>query len=151
MRDAQRTTPEEAQVMSRSTRGAWLRAAASLAVIAVLTAGLAAACGGASGPAGLLEGKVTLGPITPVEQVGGPPNTRPYAATVDVETPEGDVVRTVEWGDDGTFSVRLAAGSYRLVPRSPRGRPFPHAEPLDATVVAGKTTTVEIAYDSGIR
>jgi len=47
--------------------------------------------------------------------------------------------------------VRLAAGSYRLVPRSPEGRPFPHAAPLDATVVAGKTTTVEIAYDSGIR
>ena len=137
--------------MSRSTRGAWLRAAAAFAVIAVLTAGLAAACGGASGPAGLLEGKVTLGPITPVEQVGGPPNTRPYAATVDVETPEGDVGRTVESGNDGTFSVRLAAGSYRLVPRSPEDRPFPHAAPLDATVVAGKTTTVEIAYDSGIR
>jgi len=137
--------------MSRSTRGAWLRAAASLAVIAVLTAGLAAACGGASGPAGLLEGKVTLGPITPVEQVGGPPNTRPYAATVDVATPAGNVVKTLESGNDGTFSVRLAAGSYRLVPRSPEDRPFPHAAPLDATVVAGKTTTVEIAYDSGIR
>jgi len=137
--------------MSESSRGAWLRAASALAVIAVLTAGLAAACGGASGPTGLLEGRVTLGPITPVEQVGGPPNNRPYAATVDVETPEGDVVKTVESGDDGTFSVRLAAGTYRLVPRAPEDRPFPLAAPLDATVVAGKTTTVEIAYDSGIR
>ena len=134
--------------MNRRTRGAWLRAAA---VVAVVTAGLAAACGGASGPIGLLEGKVTQGPITPVEQVGGGPNTRPYDATVDVQTPEGDVVKTVESGNDGAFSVRLAAGSYRLVPRSPEGRPFPHAAPLDATVVAGKTTTVEIAYDSGIR
>ena len=137
--------------MNRRTCGAWLRAAAVVAAVAAVTAGLAAACGGASGPTGLLEGKVTLGPITPVEQVGGGPNTRPYAATVDVATPEGDVVKTLESGNDGTFSVRLAAGSYRLVPRSPEGRPFPHAAPSDTTVVAGKTTTVEIAYDSGVR
>jgi hypothetical protein len=137
--------------MSTSTRGAWLRALAALAAVAVVTAGLAAACGGASAPTGLLEGTVTLGPITPVEQIGGGPNTRPYAATVDVETPDGDAVSTVESGDDGRFSVRLAAGSYRLVPRSPEDQPLPVAAPLDATVVAGKTTTVEIAYDSGIR
>jgi hypothetical protein len=137
--------------MSRRTWGAWLQAAAALAVVTAVTAGLAAACGGANVPTGLLEGMVTLGPITPVEQVGGGPNTRPYAATVDVETPDGDVVNTVESGDDGRFSVRLAAGSYRLVPRSPEDQPLPLAAPLDATVVAGKTTTVEIAYDSGIR
>ena len=137
--------------MSKTIRGPWPRAATVLAAIALLTASLATACGGSSGPTGLLKGKVTLGPITPVEAVGGPPNNRPYAATVDVETPEGDVVKTVESGDDGTFSVRLAAGTYRLVPRAPEDRPFPLAAPLDATVVAGKTTTVEIAYDSGIR
>ena len=137
--------------MDTRTRGAGLRAAALDAVIALFTCGLAAACGGASGPTGLLEGRVTLGPITPVEQVGGGPNTRPYEATVDIATPEGDVVATVESGSDGAFSVRLAAGRYRLVPRSPQGRPLPYAAPLDATVAAGQTTTVEIAYDSGIR
>jgi len=136
--------------MDRTTRGAGLRAAALVAVIAVLTTGLTAACGGSSGPTGLLEGSVTLGPITPVEQVGGGPNTRPYEATVDVATPGGDVVATVESGSDGTFSVRLAAGGYRLMPRSPQGRPLPYAAPVDATVVAGQTTTVVIAYDSGI-
>jgi hypothetical protein len=137
--------------MSNSALGARLRATTTLALSAVLTAGLAVACGGANGPTGLLEGKVTLGPITPVEAVGGPPNTRPYAATVDVETPAGDVVKTVTSGNDGTFSLRLAAGSYRLVPRSPQGQSFPHAAPANTTVVAGQTTTVEIAYDSGIR
>ena len=137
--------------MDTRARGAGLRATALAAVIAVLTTGLAVACGGAGGPTGLLEGRVTLGPITPVEQIGGGPNTRPYEATVDVATHEGDVVATVESGSDGTFSVRLAAGSYRLVPRSPQGRPMPYAAPLDATIAAGQTTTVEIAYDSGIR
>ena len=137
--------------MSKSARGAWLRAITALAAIAVLTTGVAIACGGASGPTGLLEGKVTLGPITPVEEVSGPPNTRPYAAIVEVQTQDGDAVATVEAGDDGRFSLRLAAGSYRLIPRSPMGQPFPHAAPIDATVWAGKTTTVAIAYDSGIR
>jgi hypothetical protein len=137
--------------MNRKTHGATLRAAALVAALALSIAGLAAACGGTSGATGLLEGRVTLGPITPVEQVGDEPNTRPYAATVDVATPEGDVVATVESGSDGTFSVRLAAGSYRLVPRSPPGRPLPYAAPVDATIAAGQTTRVIIAFDSGIR
>ena len=137
--------------MSKTTRERWLPAATALAALAVLTAGLAAACGGASGPTGLLEGKVTLGPITPVEQIGGEPNSRPYAATIDVAAPDGDVVETVESGSDGKFTVRLPAGGYRLVPRSPKDSPLPYATPLDTTVVAGRTTKVEIAYDSGIR
>jgi hypothetical protein len=136
---------------SKTTRGPWLRAATALAAIVVLTAGLASACGGASGPTGLLEGTVTLGPITPVEQMGGEPNTRPYEASIDVTTPDGDVVETVESGSDGAFSVRLPAGSYRLVPRSPKNSPLPYAAPVDTTIVAGETTNVEIAYDSGIR
>ena len=137
--------------MSKTTCGPWPRAATALAAIAVLTASLVTACGGASGPTGLLMGEVTLGPITPVEQMGGEPNTRPYAAIIDVATPDGDVVETVESGSDGAFSVRLPAGSYLLVPRSPKDSPLPYAAPLDATIVAGATTRVEIAYDSGIR
>jgi len=137
--------------MSKTTRGPWPRAATVLAAIALLAAGLATGCGGASGPTGLLEGEVTLGPITPVEQMGGDPNTRPYAAIIDVATPDGDVVKTLDSGSDGAFSVRLPAGSYRLVPRSPQDSPLPYAAPLDTTIVAGETTEVEIAYDSGIR
>jgi hypothetical protein len=137
--------------MSKTTRGPWLRAATVLAVIAVLTASLATGCGGSSGPTGLLVGEVTLGPIAPVEQIGGQSNARPYAAIIDVATPDGDVVETVESGSDGAFSVRLPAGSYQLVPRSPEDSPLPYAAPLDTTIVAGKTTKVQIAYDSGIR
>ena len=137
--------------MNRKTHGATLRAATLVAAIALSTVGLAAACGGTSGATGLLEGRVTLGPITPFERVGGEPTTRPYAATVDIATPEGDVVATVESGNDGTFSLRLAAGSYRLVPRSPQGRPLPYAAPLNATIAAGQTTRVVIAFDTGIR
>ena len=117
----------------------------------MLTVSLATACSGEGDRTGLLEGKVTLGPITPVEQIGGESNTEPYAAIIDVATLDGDVVETVESGSDGAFSVRLPAGSYRLVPHSPKDAPLPYAAPLDTTIVAGETTKVEIAYDSGIR
>ena len=134
--------------MRRSGHCVSLPAALALALLAV---GLAAACGGASRPTGLLEGSVTVGPVQPVEQIGGGSNARPYAAVIDIETPDGDAVATVESGSDGRFSVRLEESAYRLVPRSPKGRPFPMAKPLDTSVTAGKTTTVEILYDSGIR
>ena len=136
--------------MNRGLRGSWPRAT-TLTLITLVAAFMLTACGAASGPTGLLQGTVTLGPISPVEQVGAPPNTRPYAATIDVETPGGDVVATVASGEDGDFAVRLPAGSYRLVPRSPEGQPLPRAAPLDAAVVADGTTRVTIAYDTGIR
>ena len=99
----------------------------------------------------MLRGRVTLGPTSPVQQAGSPPDEHPYAATIAIETPGGDVVATVTSGKDGAFSVRLRPGSYRLVPRSPEGQPFPHAAPQDASVAAGSVTTVRVAYDSGIR
>ena len=131
-------------------RARTLAAVASLAAVTLAAAGALAACG-AAGPTGVLQGQVTLGPTSPVQQAGGPPDVRPYAATIAIETPDGDAVAMVTSGDDGAFSVRLRPGSYRLVPRSPAGRPFPHAAPQGASVVAGSVTTVTIAYDSGIR
>lgn len=136
--------------MRRTARG-WPRALAVVLMVAAAGAGLSAACGGASGPAGLLEGSVTLGPIQPVEQAGGPPDSRPYAATVDITRPDGEVVATVRSGDDGRLSARLDAGRYRLVPRPPEGQPLPFAAPVDVTIVAGETTRVTIPYDTGIR
>jgi hypothetical protein len=135
--------------VSRHISGSLLRALMPAAVT-ILAAALLAACA-AGGPTGILAGKVTLGPVSPVEQVGGPPNARPYAATIDVETLGGDVVASVRSGNDGDFLVRLKAGSYRIEPRAPQGRPFPRARSLNATVAAGRTTKVMVAYDSGIR
>jgi hypothetical protein len=61
------------------------------------------------------------------------------------------VVAVVKSGSQGAFSVRLKAGSYRLVPRTPEGRSFPRAPSVKATVLADRTTKVTVAYDSGIR
>jgi len=141
---------EKARVVSKNTAGSLPRVL-MLVAVTIVAAALLAACGVAGGQTGILEGKVTLGPVSPVQQVGGPPGTRPYAATLDVETLGGDVVAVVKSGSDGAFSARLKAGSYRLVPRAPEGRPFPRAAPLSATVLADRTVKVTIAYDSGIR
>jgi hypothetical protein len=131
-------------------RARTLAAIASFVAVGLALGGVVAACGG-RGPTGVLQGRVTLGPITPVQQAGDPPDVRPYAATIAIETPGGDVAATVTSGNDGAFSVRLRPGSYRLVPRSPAGHPLPRAEPQDVSVAAGSVTKVAIAYDSGIR
>jgi hypothetical protein len=122
-----------------------------IAVVTLIAAGLLTACGAEAGRTGLLEGTVTLGPLSPVERVGDPPSVRPYAATITIETPGGNAVAEVESGGDGAFAVRLSAGTYRLVPRSPEGSPLPSAAPLTVSVIADGTTRVTIAYDSGIR
>jgi hypothetical protein len=99
-----------------------------------------------------VKGMVTLGPISPVEQVGGPPNERPYAATIDVVAKgTTTVVATTRSGNDGRFTVRLAPGDYTLIPRSTGPSGMPHAAPIDLHVAPHAFTAVTIAYDSGIR
>lgn len=99
-----------------------------------------------------VKGIVTLGPISPVEQVGGPPNERPYAATIDVVAKgTTQVVATTSSAADGRFTVLLSPGEYTLVPRSPGSSGMPHAAPIDVHVAPHSFTAVSIAYDSGIR
>jgi hypothetical protein len=125
--------------------------AVALACLAFAAALAAVAGCGSDRPLGRLEGSITLGPLVPAEQVGGPPSEKPYRATIDVRTPGGDRVTTVSSGGDGHFSLTLPAGRYTLVPRNPADSPFPYATPVDVTVAADRVTTVTIAFDTGIR
>ena len=61
---------------------------------------------------------------------------------------------TVHVGKSGTFSVRLAPGRYQVCGRSPSievsngpdsEKEPPCAEPLSATVAAGRTATITVA------
>jgi hypothetical protein len=91
-------------------------------------------------------------PLTPVERLGGPPNEKPYAATIRVvRRGSDDTVATARSGADGRFSVDLKPGAYTLVPQSPGPLGLPHASALDVTVAAHRFTEVRIAYDTGIR
>jgi len=57
----------------------------------------AVACSGPPHDSGI-RGIVTLGPLQPVQRVGGPPNERPYAAPIDVHVaPHGFTAVTIAY------------------------------------------------------
>lgn len=63
----------------------------------------------------------------------------------------GSELGRVTSGVDGSYQIAAAPGAYVLDPQPLDGRPLPHAGPIDVAVEAGAWTTVDVAYDSGIR
>jgi Carboxypeptidase regulatory-like domain len=100
---------------------------------------------------GTLEGRITRGPLTPVERLGIP-NSAPVArARLGIATPTRQKITTVESNSEGEYSVQLAPGTYLVTVISPAGafnRPNP---PLTVTVKANKPTHLDIRLDTGIR
>src|SRR5229473_5973519 len=91
-----------------------------------------------------LEGRITRGPLTPVERLGIP-NSAPVArARLEIATPTREKITTVECNSEGKYSVQLAPGAYLVTVTSPAGafnRPNP---PLTVTVHADKPTHLDI-------
>ena len=54
-------------------------------------------------------------------------------------------------GADGLYRIAAPPGSYTLVPQPIDGRPLPFAAPLEVTIDVDGWTTLDVAYDSGIR
>jgi hypothetical protein len=125
-----------------------------LLVLALLALAISAC--GAGGPTDLpnsgIRGLVTLGPTCPVQIEGDPqPCSTTYAATLEIHEQASDkLITTVSSGADGRFEVRLAPGTYRIVPQV--AEVLPIAEPVEGIVVAaGRFTEVQVDFDSGIR
>ena len=101
-----------------------------------------------------VTGTVTAGPVCPV--VTDPPDPacedRPVAgAEIVVRDASGETVARARTAEDGTFSVRLAPGSYEVVPQAVEGL-MGTASPIEITVEDGvPTEPIEISYDTGIR
>jgi hypothetical protein len=128
--------------------------ARALLLVAILSAGLLSvffatiACEDAVTDSGV-KGEVRIGPINPVEQPGVD-NTAPYSARLAVRSVvDDDVVAETISDEDGSFLINLLPGDYILVPEN--GDPLPIAESQAFTVSPGRFTTVDVAYDSGIR
>lgn len=127
-----------------------------VAVLVALAAGVAAAlailpANEAPSDSGV-NGLVLLGPIEPVEQVGDPPNERPYEASLRIaRAGSDDTVAKVRSGADGRFRVNLAPGDYTIVPEAVGDSLLPYAAPVDVTVAPHRFTDVTISFDSGIR
>ncbi len=98
---------------------------------------------------GAIRGKVTIGPVSPVQRAGQPVSDRPYRATLAILDPAGQEVARVASDEDGEFWVDLPEGRYLLQPVP--GGWYPRAQTLTVTVSADQVTRVAIRYDSGIR
>jgi hypothetical protein len=130
--------------------------AAFVLVAAAVVSGCATS--GDQADTGILTGKVTVGPLTPVEQVGvTPPVPDPAVFTsrklLLYEADGTTLVQEIPLqaaGYYGVYRVTLKPGTYVL--------DYPHqgvggAKGLPATVEirAGKTTTLDVDIDTGIR
>jgi hypothetical protein len=131
-------------------------------LIIVLVACRQAYSSGASGsPSGtdaggamLVQGTVTAGPTCPVERDPPDPSCddRPVAgAELVIEDRNGSRVAQVASAADGTFSLRLVPGAYRLVPQ-PRQGMMGTGSPVEFQVAAGiAPPPLQVTYDTGIR
>jgi hypothetical protein len=100
-------------------------------------------------PASGVEGHVTIGPVCPVVQVDNPCPDKPFQATLTVLNPRGKKVTSFQTDTDGFYHVPLKPGDYVMHPESPNVMPSATDQPF--TVLAEQFTTLDIAYDSGIR
>ena len=104
---------------------------------------------------GVLEGRVTIGPLTPVERAGVPTPTVPpevYAArSIDIFQADGTTrVVNVKISSDGTYHVKLPPGTY-VVNIAKTGIDRGTDLPKTVTLASGQTTRLDIDIDTGIR
>jgi hypothetical protein len=101
-----------------------------------------------------VSGLVTAGPTCPVET--DPPNPacaeRPVAgAELVILDQDGTEVARARTGEDGSFTIKLVPGSYRLVPQPVDGL-MGTAQPVDFVVQSGQPVSdLQVSYDTGIR
>ncbi|OGY42505.1 MAG: hypothetical protein A2Y82_04015 [Candidatus Buchananbacteria bacterium RBG_13_36_9] len=103
---------------------------------------------------GIISGKVTIGPICPVEKVGEPCSVPASAYTshqVIIYDSTGKIeVQKTYFNHNGTFAFSVPAGTYIVdifktgIERSPD-------LPITVTVKAGETVRVDFSLDTGIR
>jgi hypothetical protein len=116
------------------------------ATVVVLLAPVFAAS--ASVPASGLRGLAVLYPARPICP-DDDPCTRPAAHVVLAFWRNRMVVRRVRTGTDGTYRVRLPAGSYRV--SAPAYRIGSGVTPKSVRVPAGRIARVKLTIDTGIQ
>lgn len=131
----------------------------SLALLIGVACFAVASCSQKTTQTGLLQGGVTIGPITPVEIPGQNPPVPPEVFSsrkvlVYDSTGKNLIVQVtiiqIKQTASGYYSVQLAPGTYTInVTHSGIGGGA--NLPAQVTVTSGKTTTLDIDIDTGIR
>jgi hypothetical protein len=126
-------------------------------VMALATLSIWIGCNGDSmvsnSQTGVLQGKVDIGPLCPVEQPGNcPPDPSLFTShqLVILSADQKSVVTKVPIKSDGSYSVQLPAGTY-YVDYTPHDIGIGAFSPLKVTVEAGQVTNFDIHIDTGIR
>jgi hypothetical protein len=109
-----------------------------------------AGCGAPSAPSDTaLVGTVVRGPVQPVCQVNVPCDA-PFSASFTVQ--QGDqAVATFRSDSQGHFEVRLAPGTYVVVPGPDAPILSPRAQAKEVVVGSNGLTTLLLHFDTGIR
>ncbi len=103
---------------------------------------------------GTLWGKVSIGPICPVEVLDNPCEvpSEVYTSRSFLVYVKGDqkVLMEVPFRADGTFEASLPAGTYTLALK-PNGIDSSHDLPKDIIIKLGEKTLISFSIDTGIR
>ncbi len=123
-------------------------------VLAITACTPAGSRGPASEPAVHVLGMVTAGPTCPVERDPPDPACAPRpvdGAVISIRDANGGLVATVTSAADGSFTLQVAPGMYRLVAQPVDALPGTPS-PIDLQVGAGeREVPVTVSYDTGIR
>ncbi len=104
---------------------------------------------------GVLMGQVAVGPICPVEQEGVPCPVPPEAYTsreiIVYRTNHETIVATTHPDATGAYRFELRPGTYIVDLSSAGIGSFSKDLPREVRIESGKTITLDIAIDTGIR
>lgn len=106
---------------------------------------------------GFLEGKISIGPICPVERDPPDPGCLPTADTykaypVSVWTSNGRrKIIQINPELDGSYKTDLEPGNYLIILETGRSNIGSSNLPVEVTIISDNVTTLNIDIDTGIR
>jgi hypothetical protein len=106
---------------------------------------------------GILEGKISIGPICPVETDPPDPGCLPTAETykaypVSVWTQDGkSKITLLKPSLDGSYKTDLEPGKYLIILETGGNNIGSSNLPIEVTIMSGEITTLNIDIDTGIR
>lgn len=129
--------------------------AKSILFFLLLTALVFSACARAPQEKGILEGHVTIGPLTPVTRLGDPeptPNPAVYAdrAVVVYKADGKSEVARLSIDTSGNYRAELPTGTY-VVDINHAGIDNAADLPREITITSQEITRLDIDIDTGIR
>ena len=143
----------------------WLQLFLGLVLVSLLLAACASArIAGTATPeptgitrdVGYLEGRATIGPLSPVERVDAPSPTPPpqvcAAAGLSIFQRDGTTeVESFNLHEDCTYRLALTPGTYVVRLRPESRLQFSKDLPKTVEIESGRTTRLDFSIDTGIR